>query len=205
MRLAAQHLLRAYGDRHPDFEEILSRSVDTIIRQTEALKRIAGEFSAFARLPTRDLRPVGPASIAREVAGLYQGDVDITVVEEIQEAPEVLADEDELRRILVNLTTNAVEAMQDGGGTLTLGIRKARAALGGVPREVVEVIVRDTGVGIPPTDLARLFEPNFSTKTGGTGLGLAITRTLVEAFGGEIEVASTPGEGTTVTVRLPPA
>ncbi len=211
MRLSAQHILRAFRDRHEDFEEILSRGLDTIIRQTEALSRIAGEFSAFARLPVRRLGPVDAAALVREVAELYAGAENIEVVEEIEEVPPVRADRDELRRVLVNLAANAVEAMEEGGGVLTFRVRSAPAAEKETEREAgsaeprVEISVSDTGIGIPEEDLDRLFLPSFSTKTGGTGLGLAISKTVVESFGGGIAVSSFPGKGTTVTVRLLPA
>jgi len=195
MRLSAQHILRAYEDGHEDFEEIFSRGLSTIIRQTESLRRIASEFSAFARLPARNVTEIDPAALAREVAGLYGGTENVTVREEIEATPPVMADREELKRVLVNLASNAMQAMEKRGGTLTI----ATAAEGGA----VRFTVSDTGVGIEPSDMAKLYEPNFSTKTGGTGLGLAISRAVVESSGGSIEVESAVGVGTTVTVRLP--
>jgi signal transduction histidine kinase len=201
MRLSAQHLKRAFDDGHPEFPEILARGVDTIIRQTDVLKRIAGEFSAFARLPVRSLGPVDPAAVARETAGLFRGSAEVSVVEEIGPVPPVLADADDLRRVLVNLATNAVQAMEGRPGVLT--IRARETALGA--KRAVEITVTDTGTGIAPEDMKRLFEPSFSTKKGGTGLGLAISRAVVVSFGGEIAIRSEPGRGTTVTVTLPAA
>jgi len=195
MRLSAQHILRAYEDGHEDFEEIFSRGLETIIRQTESLRRIASEFSAFARLPARNMTAVDPAALAREVAGLYAGTRDVEVREEIAATPTVTADREELKRVLVNLASNAVQAMEKAGGKLTIGTSSDGAT--------VLIEVSDTGVGIPPEDMAKLFEPNFSTKTGGTGLGLAISKAVVTNSGGSIEVSSSVGEGTTITVRLP--
>jgi signal transduction histidine kinase len=88
-----------------------------------------------------------------------------------------------------------MQAMEKRGGTLTV----ATAADGGT----VRFTVSDTGVGSAASDMEKLFEPNFSTKTGGTGLGLAISKAVVENSGGTIEVESKVGVGTTVTVRLP--
>ena len=205
MRLSAQHILRAWRDRHEDFETILDRGVDTIIRQTETLRRIAGEFSAFARLPQRTLAPTDPSVVVREVAALYVGTENVEVREELAPVPPVLADRDELRRVLVNLATNATQAMEGCGGVLTFRIRVVSTRFGGEERELVELAVVDTGVGIPPVDHERLFQPSFSTKTGGTGLGLAISKAVVESFGGEITVESEPGRGTTVAIQFPPA
>jgi signal transduction histidine kinase len=203
MRLSAQHILRAFRDRHEMFEEVLTRGVDTIIRQTESLTRIAGEFSAFARLPITERRPTDVAALAREVAGLYAGLPTVTVKEQIGETPPINADPEELRRVLVNLATNAVQAMEPHGGTLTIRTGVIRARYSGAHRELVEISFADTGTGIRKEDLERLFRPNFSTKTGGTGLGLAMCKAVVEGLGGHIGVESEVGVGSVFVVRIP--
>jgi len=203
MKLSAQQILRAYHDRHEEFDDILDRGIDTIIRQAESLRRIAGEFSAFARLPVTRVSPVDVAALTEEVAHLFDGSAGIEVTAETAEAPPVLADRDELKRVLVNLATNAVQAMDGRGGELRLSAGPTEARFAGGNPPLVEIRVSDTGVGIPPEDLGRLFEPNFSTKTGGTGLGLAISKAVVESIGGSLSVESRPGEGTTMILRLP--
>jgi signal transduction histidine kinase len=204
MRLSAQQILRAYGDDHEDFANILNQGLDTIIRQSETLSRIASEFSAFARLPKRKLVPVDVVAIVREVCDLYRASRGVELVEEIREVPRVLADPDELKRVIVNLASNAVQAMESEGGTLRIGTGLMSAMLEDGCRHMVEIWVSDTGVGIPEEDLGRLFQPNFSTKTGGTGLGLAISRAVVDSLGGHIGVRSKVGEGSTFTVLIPP-
>jgi signal transduction histidine kinase len=109
----------------------------------------------------------------------------------------VAADEAQLRQALLNLVRNAADAMSTGGALTVATRRSADGA--------VEVSVKDTGAGIPAENLDRIFEPFFSTKDGGTGLGLALTQQIVEEHGGRIEVDSTPGRGTTFTLRLPVA
>lgn len=196
MRLAAEHVRRAWRDRVPNFEEILDRGVDVIVRQTESLQRIATAFSDFARLPGRRREPVDLAAVARSVLDLYANTPRLAVRAEIADGlPPVTADPDEMRRVLVNLAKNAVEAVEGRGGTMTLRLRRDGDAL------VLEV--SDDGPGIPDDVRPRLFEPYFSTKTSGTGLGLAICKRAVEDLGGTIDVASAAGTGTTVTVRLP--
>ncbi|BDV01616.1 sensor protein ZraS [Thermodesulfomicrobium sp. WS] len=106
----------------------------------------------------------------------------------------VFWDADRIRQALLNLLLNAIHAMPDGG-SLTLSAR------GG--REGVEILVEDTGHGIAPEHLERIFDPYFTTRGTGTGLGLAITRRIVEAHGGRIEVQSRLGVGTTVRLVIP--
>jgi signal transduction histidine kinase len=106
----------------------------------------------------------------------------------------VTADADQLQQVFVNLVTNAVQAMPNGG-TLTLtATRDEFYAL---------VQVSDTGVGISPANLERLFQPFFTTKDKGIGLGLAVTKSIIEGHRGTIELASVEGEGTTFSVHLP--
>jgi two-component system, LuxR family, sensor kinase FixL len=112
----------------------------------------------------------------------------------------IYADRQQLRQVLLNLFTNAVDAMP-GGGRLVPRVRSGELA--GRPAVVVEVT--DTGTGIPPELIPRVSEPFFTTKPEGkgTGLGLAICRRIVKQHQGTMEVESRPGEGTTVRIALP--
>jgi signal transduction histidine kinase len=98
---------------------------------------------------------------------------------------------------LLNLAKNAVQAMP-GGGTLTMSAAAARDGR-------VEIRVSDTGVGIPPENLARIFDLYFTTKSSGTGIGLSLVYRTVQLHNGDIEVESTPGVGTTFIIRVPRA
>jgi two-component system sensor histidine kinase HydH len=108
--------------------------------------------------------------------------------------PDIRADRDRIKQVLLNLVLNAIEAMPTGG-RLTLGAAASSAAL--------TLRVTDTGSGIPPELLPRVFEPYVTTKTRGLGLGLAIARRIVEAHGGRIEAESQVGQGTSFRVTLP--
>jgi two-component system sensor histidine kinase HydH len=111
------------------------------------------------------------------------------------DAREIHADPDMLRRALVNLVGNAVDAMPNGG---TLSV-----SAGPRPDGRYSVVVEDTGIGIPAEERERIFEPYFTTKASGLGLGLVLTKKIVDAHGGEIFVDSTPGKGTRIEVALP--
>jgi len=104
---------------------------------------------------------------------------------------------DKIRQVLVNLVFNAVDALPESGGTITMSTRKTE--------EGVEINVQDTGCGIPEEDVTKVFDPFFTTKEPGkgTGLGLAVCLGLVESLGGSISLRSSPGEGTLAVIKLP--
>lgn len=144
--------------------------------------------------------------LLRSVAVLYAGGE--SARERIEtdlagDLPTVRWDRDELSRVFVNLVGNAVEAVDEAKGRVRVDVRSRRGPSPKDGRDGVVVTVADDGVGIPPENMRRLFQPDFSTKTRGTGLGLAIVKRIVTDLGGEIRIESAPGRGTTVTTWLP--
>ncbi|MBP1779069.1 MAG: histidine kinase, partial [candidate division NC10 bacterium] len=115
------------------------------------------------------------------------------------------ADANQIQQIIVNLLLNANDAIGERGGAVTLATTLRTNGDGAqVPGPAVEISVRDTGCGIPPANLDRIFEPFFSTKgRKGTGLGLAVAWGIVEKHNGRIEVESEVGKGTAFRVLLP--
>ena len=123
----------------------------------------------------------------------------VEVVREFEEGlPQVRARADQLRQVFLNLLLNAQQSIE-GGGRIVVRTARFDQAL----QPTVAVHISDTGVGISEQDVARIFEPFFSTRTKGTGLGLWVTQDIVRHHGGRIEVTSTEGEGTTFTIILP--
>ncbi|MCX6911070.1 MAG: ATP-binding protein [Verrucomicrobia bacterium] len=108
--------------------------------------------------------------------------------------PRVWLDHDQMKQVFINLIKNALQAMKPGG-TLTVATERAE--------DCVTVSVSDTGAGIPPHLIGRIFEPYESTKKGGSGLGLMIVRRIVQQHGGAIDVDSVVGKGTVFRLRLP--
>jgi two-component system NtrC family sensor kinase len=106
-----------------------------------------------------------------------------------------MLDGDQMRQVAINLILNAGGAMPEGG-TLTVSTKQC-------DEEHVEIVFTDSGCGIPPENIDKIFEPFYTTKERGTGLGLAITRQIIEHHHGTISIESTPGTGTTVRVTLP--
>jgi two-component system, NtrC family, sensor kinase len=163
-------------------------------------------FLDSARFPAPNRQPIQMNALIQEVLALASpgigGQRGIQAVTELSPTlPEVLADGNQLRQVLLNLVTNALDAMPEGG-RLSLRTRPVFGADGMVS---VQVQIADTGLGIPPEDLRRIFDPFFTTKGPGqgTGLGLAICQRIVKAHRGSFEVQSEKGQGTTFLMTLP--
>jgi signal transduction histidine kinase len=198
IQLSAEHLRRVHQDAGAPLGAVLDSCIETILSQVTLLRRIASEFSSFASSPVARLAPTRLHEVIEEVVAPYRTGLPDNVRLEVHEAsnvPVLQVDRGLLGRALVNVIENALHAMR-GGGTLTVATRPAD---GGAAIEI-----EDSGVGMDPDALERLFEPYFSTKATGTGLGLTIAKRNVELNGGEISVSSEKGRGTTVTITLPP-
>jgi nitrogen fixation/metabolism regulation signal transduction histidine kinase len=193
IRLGVQHLRRAYDAPRGDYGDVLERTSRQILAEIERLDAIARAFSRFGAPPSgaEPLGRVDAVEVARDTAALYALAEGPGVHVEADAPALVRARRDELKEVLINLIENARAA---GAGAITIA---AGSENGGCV-----LTVRDDGRGIPPEDLHRVFEPQFSTTTSGTGLGLAICRRLVESWGGRIAVESAPDRGTTVRVIL---
>jgi signal transduction histidine kinase len=126
----------------------------------------------------------------------------IAFVERIGETPRLFGDSGQLFQVVINLVTNASQAIGLKPGRITVTVSTEPAASG--PNQVV-LSVADTGGGIDPAHLPRIFQPFFTTKpvNEGTGLGLSVVHGIITGHGGRIDVSSTPGEGTIFTVSLP--
>jgi two-component system nitrogen regulation sensor histidine kinase NtrY len=194
--LAAETLKTAWGKDPARFAGLFPSAIDMILGAVRDLKDLLGEFSRFSRLPTMKPERLDPNALVLDALSPYsQAPIpQVTVrVDLAPDAPEVEADADQVKRVLLNVINNALEAMGERGGELRL--RTAREDGGVVIR------VDDDGPGVE--DVERIFEPHYTTKVKGTGLGLAIARQIVEEHGGSIRAESTPGKGTSVRVYLP--
>lgn len=198
MKLSVQHLYQQvhYGEKPPsDIKDMVGRISETLIREIDSLNNIANDFSKFARPIVDDFVETDVNETIRSIVQLYQHDNRLYLWTDLDERPlRVSAVPDELKRVFLNLVKNAMEATSKGGlvviRTTTYG-----------DHAWIEVV--DNGSGIPLDLKSRIFIPNFSTKSTGTGLGLAICKKVILAHKGQIEFSSTPGMGTTFTIRLP--
>lgn len=195
MKLAIQHLRQTYRDKVENFDEIFEEISQMVIRQVDALGRIASEFSSFARMPSARLERCSINDIVREAAYLFEQDqkVEFSITLE-QHLPPIMADREELRRAFINIIRNGIQAM-DGEGRVEVSSADAGTD--------IEIRIRDFGCGIADDIRSKLFQPNFSTKTDGMGLGLAIVKKTIEDMNGSITIESIVNEGTTVIIRIP--
>jgi signal transduction histidine kinase len=180
--------------------------LDRIVKQTARLTELVHRILDFARPNPEQPEPVDLGEVVRQALGLV-GSLTKGVMVEVNHnprTPPVLGHARLLESVLLNLVVNAVHACEerrdDGRVWIATGVR---TAAGAAPRWVY-CQVRDNGVGIPPEHRDKIFQPFFTTKAEGqgTGLGLAIVERIVRQHGGEVEVESTPGQGTTFTVLL---
>ncbi|HYC78232.1 MAG TPA: HAMP domain-containing sensor histidine kinase, partial [Planctomycetota bacterium] len=188
--------------RHPRFDEIARESLRNIVEQCESLKRIAQNFASFAAFPQSRKERRAFGRLVADAVRLYAPERPdgprVVVSLDVPRDVHVLADEDELRRVFLNLFNNAFEAM---GPTGTLSV--AASVRGEEPDLVAQVRICDTGRGIPEEHRERLFEPYFSTRTGGTGLGLAICRKIMHGHRGDVAFEPAPGGGACFVLTLP--
>jgi signal transduction histidine kinase len=201
LRLSTEHLREVYRGRKQAqdgaFDEVFERCTENILRQVEELRQIATEFSAFSSIPRIEARSGDLVAALGELVEAYRGAAAAGVEVALRaEPPELHARFDArlLGRAVRNLLENAVRASA-GGGRVELRV--------GAEDGLAAISVVDSGPGVPPELLGRIFDPYFSTHDTGTGLGLPIARRVAEEHGGSISARNRPGGGLEVTIRIP--
>jgi signal transduction histidine kinase len=174
--------------------------VDVIAAEIKRLDEVVQGFLKFTRPEDLSLQPVALERLLAEVVPIVRSEAEplgIELVVEASTAPDVNGDPSMLRQAFLNLALNSCQAMPNGG-TLTIRAESARGRF-------VIISVEDTGVGIKPESLPRIFDLYFTTREKGSGIGLSMVYRTIQMHDGEIEVQSTPGKGTTFRVLLPQA
>jgi signal transduction histidine kinase len=165
--------------------------------ETRRINDVVQQFLEYARPPRLAPRETDLAAEVREIVETTRAMAEAKGVRLAFDAAapvRATIDPSQLRQAVENLIRNAIEATPDGGAVTVAVVTGSRGHA---------VAVRDTGVGIAPEDLPRVFDLYFTTKAEGTGVGLAVSQQIVSAHGGTIEVESEPGQGTVMTIRLP--
>jgi nitrogen fixation/metabolism regulation signal transduction histidine kinase len=198
IRLSAERILRRLRAGEPDLPETIERGTRVIVDEVGVLKSLVDEFSRFARLPEMKPEPVDLAGLAASAVRLFEGVRDGVQlrVESRLSRDRVQLDPEQIKRVLINLIDNALEAC-GRAGEIVVGLSDTA---GGVTIEV-----SDTGRGIPPRDREKLFLPDFTTKGRGTGLGLAIVSRIVADHNGTIRVEDNRPCGARFIIELPAA
>lgn len=221
IQLAAERIAKRFADRRQEVlpaadlskvgggaaglpvAEVVDESTETILREVASLKAMVDEFSRYARLPEARLEKRGVNDIIRQAVALYEDrSAGVRIELDLAEGlPPALLDEEQMRRVFVNLIDNSLEAFEEKQKEKKIILRTHYE----VARDLITVEVVDNGNGIPPQNFQRLFLPYFSTKGRGTGLGLAIVQRIITEHGGKIKVASNSPSGAKFIIELSPA
>ena len=198
IQLSAQRLRKKFFEKSPDFEKVFDESTNVIVNEVTSLKHMVDEFSKFARLPAPQMAHQSLHDVVNEVVALYRGahkDIEL-IVELDEDLPSLNFDREQLKRVLVNLLDNAIQAMGHKG-------RVWLATKYDTKRRRAVVSVADEGPGIAPEDQEKLFVPYFTRKKSGTGLGLAIVRRIITDHEGQIQAGHNQPRGAVFTFELP--
>ena len=198
IQLSAERLRRHFASAPAPTLAFVDECTSTIVAEVESLKGLVDEFSQFARMPAPKAVPTVLHPLLDETLALYDGLFGDVRIERryAGDLPLVRVDPEQIRRVVINLIDNAVEAMERRGH-ITVETSLSAAD------NLVRIVIADDGPGIPIGDRDKLFLPYFSTKRRGSGLGLAIVRRIIAEHGGAIDVGDNTPRGTRFTIELP--
>jgi signal transduction histidine kinase len=199
INLTLDHLRTSLAPSDPQKRALVEQLTLQLKAEVARINTRITEFLKYSRPASLNLQPLDLRETLRDAIRIVEvqaaeGGVQVRLDED-GALPPVVGDRESLRSLFTNLIINGMQSMEGRGGRLTIGLSSEDGR--------ARVSISDTGMGIEPDHLDKIFEPYFSTKETGTGLGLAIAKKAVEEHDGTISVASTPGEGTTFTVELP--
>ena len=198
IQLSAERMRRHFSGAPPQSKTLVDECTATIVGEVESLKGLVDEFSQFARMPSPRTVPTDIGQLITDTVALYNGIFsDVRIAQRFAPGvPLVRLDVEQIRRVIINLIDNAIEAMERRGDIVV----ETQLDTG---NNLVRVVVADDGPGIPPAEREKLFLPYYSTKRRGSGLGLAIVRRIIAEHGGSIEVGDNTPRGTRFTIELP--
>ena len=198
IQLSAERLQRHFAGAPEATRALVDECATAIVTEVEALKGLVDEFSQFARMPAPRATPTDLHGLLDDALALYRGlfsDVEIRT-HFADSLPRVSADPEQIRRVIINIVDNAIEAVERRGA---IDIETQHDA----GHSLVRIVVADNGPGIPAAERDKLFLPYYSTKQRGSGLGLAIVRRIVAEHGGSIDVSDNVPRGTRFAIELP--
>jgi two-component system nitrogen regulation sensor histidine kinase NtrY len=198
IQLCAERMRRHFAGAPAATQALVEECTSTIVGEVDSLKALVDEFSQFARMPAPRAALADLHVLLNEALALYQGLLGNVRFERrfASDLPKVRVDGEQIRRVIINLVDNAIEAM-NRTGVIAIETHHDPGA------NLVRLTVSDDGPGIPVAEREKLFMPYYSTKRRGSGLGLAIVRRIVAEHGGTIEVSDNEPKGTKFTIELP--
>ncbi len=199
MKLNVQHMQRMIKQEGADVTAQVEKVSQSIIEQIDSLTFIANEFSDFAKMPKARNRKINLVLKLRNVVNLFENSEGFKIDLELGGLTEVFAygDPEQFQRMIINLVKNGIQAIPDNRE------KKVSITMESTAGETVQIAVKDNGRGIPESIQEKMFQPNFTTKSGGMGMGLAISANIVKSMGGEIWYSTVAEVGTTFFVKLP--
>jgi len=201
INLTLDHLRAKFTPEDAAKREDFNKLTAQLKAEVARINQQISDFLSYSRPPNPNFQPTDVRKVVEDSLRIVEAQaadcsIKISLVER-ENVPHIFADAEYLRSLFNNLFINAVQAMEGAGGNLNVKISP--------DENFVKIEISDTGKGIDDKNLAKIFEPYFSTKETGTGLGLAIVQKVVDVHNGIIEVTSTPNEGTNFVVKLPNA
>jgi two-component system nitrogen regulation sensor histidine kinase NtrY len=197
IKLSTEWMVKKWETKEADFNQVFERSTKTIIKEVEGLKRLVDEFSRFSKMPEIRKLPFHLPTLIDEVVNLYKGYKGIEIKVSLpEECPLVELDEEQFKRVMINIFDNAVHAISNKG---KIDVKLSFDLFS----NMAFIDIADDGPGIRDEDKERLFLPYFSTKKEGTGLGLAIANRIIAEHRGYIRVRDNEPKGTIFTMEIP--
>jgi two-component system, NtrC family, nitrogen regulation sensor histidine kinase NtrY len=197
IKLSAERLRKKHSEGAADFDTVFDECSRTIVQEADGLRKLVDEFANFARMPSSNPVPQPLTPVIESAAQLYAtAHKNIAIFKEIAPGmPDVIIDNEQMKRVFINLFENAVAAMS-GKGRIWVATRMTSGGM-------AQIEVADEGLGITAEDIPRLFEPDFSRKKKKSGLGLAIVLRIIKDHGGTIRVEQNAPKGAKFIIQLP--
>jgi nitrogen fixation/metabolism regulation signal transduction histidine kinase len=194
IKLSTERMYEKFLMQSKDFPDVIKSTTSTILTEIANMQKLVEAFHTYAKFPEPSLRPADLNQVVTEACTLFSGESTPVTCTCVEGMPPMSLDAGQMREALTNLIRNGLEAVAESGepGRVTVTTLADGSQ--------VRVRVEDTGCGISPENMDRLFQPYFTTKAHGNGIGLALTERIVSMHGGTVTCESTVGKGTTFTI-----
>ncbi len=192
IQLTVQQIRDKYTGNDPAYRKLVQDCTEIVTEEVESLRKLVQEFADFARMPSLSLGRHSLNGVITDIVRLYpEAGIALELTPEIHELD---LDSEQMRRVLINLIENGLEATGEQGRIVIQTENQPNA---------VKLLVVDSGPGVPERDRERIFQPRVSSKQSGMGMGLAVVRSIIESHGGQIVAASAPEGGAQFEITLP--